>query len=130
MRDEALTEVVIGCAFKVHNNLGEGFLENVYENALAHELHKKDIRFTQQAPIQVIYDGKVVGDYYADLWVEERVIVEIKDVQSLHKRHEVQLVNYLTATGVDTGLLLNFGRSVQIKRKFRKHHEKTQDLQD
>ncbi len=119
MQDEALTKTIIGCAYTVHNTLGAGFLEKVYENALAHELRKQGLAVIQQAPIQVRYDGVVVGDYYADLWVAERVIVELKAVQTLHKRHEVQLVNYLTATSVDTGLLLNFGTSVQVKRKFR-----------
>jgi len=70
---------------------------------------------------QIYYEGQVVGDYYADLWVENRVIVEVKAVQTLRKEHEVQLVNYLTATGVDTGLLINFGPSVQVKRKFREY---------
>ena len=126
MQDEALTETIIGCAYKVHNALGAGFLEKVYENALAHELRKQGLAVIQQAPIQVHYDGAIVGDYYADLWVAGRVIVELKAVQALHKRHEVQLVNYLTATGVDTGLLLNFGKSVQVKRKFRTY-KKRQD---
>jgi len=76
------------------------------------------------APISVIYDGHVVGEYYADLWVEQRVVVELKAALALVKEHEVQLVNYLTATGVDLGLLLNFGSSVQIKRKFREYKPK------
>ena len=89
MQDKALTKTIIGCAFTVHNTLGEGFLEKVYENALAHELRKQGLRPVQQAPIQVVYDGVIVGDYYADMWVNERVIVEIKAVRALHKRHEV-----------------------------------------
>lgn len=76
-------------------------------------------------PIKVYYDGQVVGEFYADLWVEDRVIVELKAVRSLDKANEVQLVNYLTATGVDTGLLLNFGPSVQVKRKFRQYKPKS-----
>ena len=127
MQDEALTKAIIGCAFQVHNTLGPGFLEKVYENALAHELRKRGLRVAQQAPIQVTYDGILVGDFYADLWVNERVIVELKAVQALHKRHEVQLVNYLTATGVDIGLLLNFGPSVDVKRKFRQYKKTRQD---
>jgi GxxExxY protein len=126
MQDQELTKTIIGCAFKVHNALGPGFLEKVYENALAHELRKRGLRVAQQAPIEVTYDGVLVGDFYADLWVDARVIVELKAVQALHKRHEVQLVNYLTATGVDTGLLLNFGSSVEVKRKFRQY-KKRQD---
>lgn len=121
MKDEALTEKIIGCAFKVHNVLGAGFMEKVYENALRIELIRQGLKTKQQEPIRVYYKGQVVGDYYADLWVEDRVIVELKAVQALSKAYEVQLVNYLTATGVDTGLLLNFGSSVQVKRKFREY---------
>ena len=121
MKDEPLTEKIIGCAFKVHNTLGPGFLEKVYENALRIELVKLGLGVKQQEPIKVYYEGQVVGDYYVDLWVENQVIVEVKAVQALSKEHEVQLVNYLTATGVDTGLLLNFGPSVQVKRKFREY---------
>ena len=121
MKDEALTQRIIGCAFKVHNTLGAGFLEQVYENALRIELTKQGLHVKQQAPIEVFYEGQMVGNYFADLWVEGRVIVELKAVRALNKAHEVQLVNYLTATGVDTGLLLNFGPSVEIKRKFREY---------
>ena len=124
MKDSNLTETIIGCAFKVHNALGPGFLEQVYENALRIELVKQGLQIKQQAPIEVNYEGQVVGSYYADLWVEDRVIVELKAVRKLSKAHEVQLVNYLTATGVDTGLLLNFGPSVEVKRKFREYRPK------
>ena len=124
MKDQELTKTIIGCAFDVHNALGSGFLEQVYENALRIELAKQGLQVKQQAPIQVYYDGQVVGSYCADLWVEDRVIVELKAVRQLSKVHEVQLVNYLTATGVDTGLLLNFGPSVQVKRKFRQYKPK------
>ena len=125
MEDQALTEVIIGCAFKVHNTLGHGFLEKVYENALRIELARQGLEVKQQEPIRVHYDGQVVGEFYADLSVEDRVIVELKAVRSLDKAHEVQLVNYLTATGVNTGLLLNFGPSVQVKRKFRQYKPKS-----
>ncbi len=121
MKDKDLTEKIIGCAFKVHNILGAGFLEKVYENALRIELLKLDLKVKQQEPIKVYYEGEVVGDFYADLWVENQVIIELKAVRVLSKEHEVQLVNYLTATGVDTGLLINFGPSVEIKRKFREY---------
>jgi len=121
MQDEALTEAIIGCAFKVHNTLGVGFLEKVYENALHIELVRQNLDVKQQEPIKVHYEGHVVGEYYADLWVENRVIVEVKAVRTLSKQHEVQLVNYLTATGVNTGLLINFGPSVEVKRKFRRY---------
>jgi len=121
VKDRELTKTIIGCAFRVHNTLGHGFLEKVYENALRIELAKQALEVKQQEPIKVYYEGQVVGDYYADLWIEDRVIVELKAVRALSKAHEVQLVNYLTATGVDTGLLLNFGPSVKVKRKFREY---------
>ena len=122
MKDKSLTEAIIGCAFRVHSALGPGFLEKVYENALRIELLKQGLEVTQQEPINVHYDGQVVGGFYADLWVENRVIVEVKVARALSKAHEVQLVNYLTATGVETGLLLNFGSSsVQTKHKFRQY---------
>lgn len=132
MQDEALTSTIISCAYKVHNTLGAGFLEKVYENALSIELQKHALRVQQQKPITVYYEGQVVGDYYADLCVEDRVIVELKAGVALHKAHEVQLVNYLTATGIDIGLLLNFGESVEVKRKYRVYKPKKvkQDSQD
>ncbi len=124
MKDDDLTHKIIGCAYKVHNALGSGFLEKVYENSLRIELERLGLGVKQQEPINVMYDGRVVGEYFADLWVEGRVVVEVKAVQMFATRHEVQLVNYLTATGIDTGLLLNFGPSVQVKRKFREYKPK------
>jgi GxxExxY protein len=124
MKDDDLTEKIIGCAYTVHNKLGPGFLEKVYENALLIELEKLGLRVKQQEPISVIYDGQEVGEYFADLWVEDRVVIELKAIQMLVKQHEVQLVNYLTATKIDCGLLLNFGPSVQVKRKFREYKPK------
>ena len=128
MEDEMtddLTQMVIGCAYKVRNKLGPGFLEKVYENALRIELEKVGFRVRQQEPINVMYDGQIVGVYYADLWVNERVVIELKAALVLAKEHEVQLVNYLTATGINDGLLINFGPSVQVKRKFRDYKPKT-----
>lgn len=110
---------------KVHNTLGPGFLEKVYENALRIELEKLGLRVKQQEPINVSYEGQVIGEYYADLWINECVMVELKALQTIVKQHEVQLVNYLAATNIDTGLLLNFGPSVQVKRKFREYKPKT-----
>jgi GxxExxY protein len=124
MKDDDLTQKIIGCAYKVHNTLGPGFLEKVYENALRIELEKQGLEVKQQEPINVTYDGQIVGEYYADLWVDERVVIELKAAQTLLKQHEVQLVNYLTATDIDCGLLLNFGPSVQVKRKFREYKPK------
>jgi len=121
MEDDAITEIIIGCAFEAHNKLGPGFLEKVYENALCVELKKKGLKVKQQEPIKVWYEGQVIGDYIADLWVEDRINVELKAVQSLTKQHELQVVNQLTATKVDSGLLINFGSSVQVKRKYREY---------
>jgi GxxExxY protein len=119
MQDKELTQKVIGCAYKVHNALGPGFLEKVYENSLRIELEKVGLGVKQQAPITVYYDDQVVGDFMADLWIDERLIVELKAVRDLHKQHEAQLVSYLNATQIDIGLLINFGPSVQVKRKHR-----------
>jgi len=120
MHHEELTERIIGCAMQVHSTLGPGFLEPVYEKALAHELAKAGLRTECQKPITVTYDGIAVGDFCADLFVEDTVVVENKAVQALHAANEVQLVNYLTATGVDIGLLLNFGSDrLQFRRKHR-----------
>jgi len=118
-KDKELTRKIIGCAYKVHSTLGKGFLEKVYENAMMVELNKLDIAVQQQAPVQVSYEGQTIGEYYADLIVEERVICELKSVEKLLKTHEMQLVNYLTATGKDTGLLINFSDLVEVRRKFR-----------
>jgi GxxExxY protein len=121
MTDDDLTHKIIGCAYKVRNTLGAGFLEKVYENALRIELEKLGFLVKQQEPITVKYEGQAVGEYYADLWVNDRVVIEVKATLGLGKEHEVQLVNYLTATGIELGLLLNFGPSVQVKRKFREY---------
>jgi GxxExxY protein len=113
----ALTEHIIACAFKVLNTLGPGFLEKVYENALAHELRKSGHRVKQQDPLQVIYDGVVVGDYEPDLLVDEIVIVEIKATREHHDVFEACCLNYLAATRMPVCLLLNFGKPrLGIKR--------------
>lgn len=115
-----VTEKIIGCAFKVGNTLGVGFLEGVYENALVHELRKTNLHFEQQKMIQVWYDGIVVGNYKADLLVEEAVIVELKAVTALDSRHFAQCMNYLKATELSVGLLINFGNpKVEVKRVVR-----------
>ncbi len=124
MQIDKLTEKVIGCAYRVHGELGSGFVEKVYENALRIELGETGLAVKQQHPIPVFYHGQVVGDFSADLMVEDRLILELKAVQSLLREHEVQLVNYLTGTGIDDGLLLNFGPSVDVKRKFREYKKR------
>jgi GxxExxY protein len=111
---------IIGAAMKVHSTLGPGFLESVYQNAPIWELQKGGLRSETQKPISVKYDGQIVGAFAADLLVNDSVIVEVKAVQTLAKPHEIQLVNYLTATGLNEGLLLNFGADrLEFKKKFR-----------
>jgi GxxExxY protein len=111
---------VIGCAMQVHRVLGPGFLESIYKNALCVELKKAGIVHTTEEPIKVFYSGVEVGCYFADVFVEAQLIVELKAVEKLAITHEVQLVNYLTATSIDSGLLLNFGgKSLDFKRKSR-----------
>jgi GxxExxY protein len=112
-----LTERIIKVFYKVYNTLGYGFLEKVYENSLIIELKKAGIAAMPQAPIKVLYDGDVVGEYCADILVEDEVIVEIKAVRNLVVEHEAQLLNYLKATDIEVGLLLNFGVQPQVKRK-------------
>lgn len=111
---------VIGLAMKVHSSLGPGFLESVYHAALAHELRKANIPFESKKRINVYYDDIVVGEFEADFLVDSELIVELKAIQTLTAKDEVQTVNYLTATRKDVGLLLNFGAErLQFKKKFR-----------
>jgi len=118
MQHEGTTEKIIGCAFKIYNTMGFGYLESVYERCLLLELSKAGLSAESQVGIQVKYEGEVVGDFVADLVVEKAIIVELKSVRNLAPAHEVQLVNYLTATGLHVGLLINFGeRKVDVKRK-------------
>ena len=112
-----LTEQIIKAFYTVYNALGYGFLEKVYENALAVELRKMGLTIVQQAEIKIYYAGVLVGEYYADLLVADAVIVEVKAVRTLLKEHEAQLLNYLKATPYEVGLLLNFGPKPEIKRK-------------
>jgi GxxExxY protein len=121
MRYKDVTQQVIGAAFAVHTQLGGGFLEKVYENALVLELRQSGLNVRQQYPIPVFYKDERVGEYFADLLINESLICEIKAAVTLTREHELQLVNYLSATGFDTGLLINFGTSVTVRRKFRKY---------
>jgi len=121
MECEELTHKTIGCAYKVFNQLGFGFLESIYKNAMIIELGKSDLKVEAEKPLKVYYDGQVVGDFYVDLFIEGTVIVELKSVQRLAKEHEVQLVNYLNGLNKEIGLLINFGPSgVEVKRKYRR----------
>jgi GxxExxY protein len=124
MKDDELTHLIIGCAMKVHRTLGPGFLESVYQKAFTHELQKAELQVDCEVPIKVIYDGIEIGLFYADLLVNNQIVVETKAVDQLAFSHEVQLVNYLTATGHDVGLLINFGSpSLQVKKKFRTYRK-------
>lgn len=116
-KHQDITQAIIGSFRHVHTRLGYGFSEKIYENALAIELRKKNVAVQQQATIKVFYDGVVIGDYVADLLVENAVIVELKSVRTLLPEHEAQLLNYLKATTFEVGLLLNFGPNAQLKRK-------------
>jgi GxxExxY protein len=104
-----LTESILGAAMRVHNQLGPGFLEKVYENALCIELRKRELKVQQQHAVVVYYDGNVVGEYQVDILVEGKVLIELKAVEQLCAAHCAQLVNYLKATRMSVGLLLNFG---------------------
>jgi len=117
MKHKKLSEAIIAAAYNVHNELGHGFLEKVYKNALAIELEESGLKCSLESPLKVSYRGRTVGDYYADIIVEDKIIVEVKAVTKLDSVHEVQLVNYLKVTGLNVGLLINFGQSVKVKRR-------------
>ena len=128
MDKDDLTGKIIKAAYKVHNVLGKGFLEKVYQNAMFIELNDMGLYVEMEMPLEVYYKNHKVGSFYADLVVEDEIIIELKAVENLAKVHEVQLVNYLNATKNDTGLLINFGDKVEIKRKFRNY--KKEDFED
>ena len=111
------TQQIIGAAYKVHNSLGAGFLEKVYENALAIELRNCGLSVAQQSQVEVRYRGQIVGSYVGDLIVADKIVVEIKAISKLEKAHEAQLVNCLKATAMPVGLLVNFDRSVEVRRR-------------
>jgi GxxExxY protein len=122
MKYQEITSKIIKCAYTVHKNLGFGFLENVYQNALMIELKNADLYAEKEKKIQVLYNGQIVGDYVADIVVEKKIICELKSTKEINPAHEAQLVNYLKATGLEVGLLINFGEQVRVKRKiFDKH---------
>lgn len=114
---DKITERIIGCAHKISNNLGAGFIEKVYENALAHEIRKEGLQLKQQHPIKVIYDGIILGEFFAYLLVENIELVELKAVSALNDEHLAQALNYLRATGLPACLLINFGQSrIRVRR--------------
>ena len=125
MEHEEITHKIIGCAYKVFNQLGFGFLEIVYKKSMIIELGKDGLRVEPEKPLKVYYDEEVVGEFYVDLFVEDEIITELKSVKNLAKEHEVQLVNYLNGLNKEIGLLINFGPSgVEIKRKYRQPRQK------
>ncbi len=117
LKHSDLTDRIIKAYYDVYNQLGYGFLEKVYENALLIELRKKGLFCVAQLPIEVFYEEQKVGQYFADILVEDSVILEIKAAESLVEEHEAQLINYLKATKLEIGLLLNFGKKPEFKRK-------------
>ena len=121
MKHKELTAKIIDCAYKVYRELGFGFLESVYQNALLIELTRAGLQSEQEKRIQVFYGEQVVGDFVADMLVEGKVILELKSISQVHPAHEAQLINYLKATGMEVGLLINFGEKVEIKRKVLDH---------
>lgn len=115
-----ITETVIGCAFEVIKELGTGFLESVYEKALLLALNHKGLSAVAQQPLRVSFRGESVGEFFADILVEGKVLVELKAVKALSPEHQAQLINYLHASGIEIGLLINFGNSkLEIKRCFK-----------
>ena len=117
MLHKELTDRIIACFYKVYTNLGYGFLEKVYENAMLIELNKNGLKAISQYPIKVNYDGVSVGEYFADIIVEDKVIIELKASANLVPENILQLQNYLKATNIEVGLLLNFGKKPEIRRK-------------
>ena len=119
-----LTKTIIGCAFEVSNELGAGFLESVYENAMMVSLKEAGISTVSQKPIEVTFRGQTVGTFYADLLVEDKVIVELKATKAIVPEHQTQIINYLNATAIEVGLLLNFGNPKLEYKRFTRSPKK------
>ena len=113
-----LTNKIICSSYNVHNILGAGFLEKVYENALCLELQSLGLNVEQQAPVKIGYKGQLVGEYFADLLVDGKIILELKAVEAISPIHEIQLKNYLKGSRIELGLLINFGKRVEVRRKY------------
>ena len=113
---EEITKIIIECFYKVYNTLGYGFLEKVYENAMFYELTKNNLEVKQQFPISVYYEDVIIGEYFADLLVENKIIIELKSTTELSSAYEAQLMNYLKATNINVGLLMNFGKEAKYRR--------------
>ena len=131
MKHEEITQAIIGCAFEVINGLGSGFLESVYERAMYVALRQKGLTVLPQHPIAVYFRGECVGEFFADLFVANLVLVELKAVKAIAPEHQAQIINYLIATGIDVGLLINFGNpKLEYKRFIRRINKDIQDGQD
>ena len=118
LKHEQITKSVIGCAFEVINELGAGFLESVYEKALLLVLRQKGLSAISQHPVRVMFRGECVGEFFADIFVEGKVIVELKAVKAIAPEHQAQIINYLNATGIEVGLLINFGNAKLEYKRF------------
>ena len=125
LKHSETTGAIIKAFYKVYNTLGFGFLEKVYENALVIELRESGLLVEQQKPIFVYYQGQLVGEYYADLVVNNCVILELKSAETISRAHEAQLINYLRATEFEVGLLLNFGQTAEYRRKIFENRKTT-----
>lgn len=124
---QELAERIIKCFYEVYNTLGHGFLEKVYEQAMMIELSKNGLTARRHLPVKVYYDGEAVGEYFADIMVENSVVLELKAAAALLEEHECQLINYLKATDIEIGLLLNFGKKPEMRRKiFTNDRKKTE----
>lgn len=130
MKYEEITKAVIGCAFEVIKELGSGFLESVYGKAMCIALEQKGLGVQAQHPIKVIFRQKCVGEFFADLFVEQKVIVELKAVKAIAPEHQAQVINYLNATGIEVGLLINFGNPKLEYKRFSRKKEFNMDIQD
>jgi GxxExxY protein len=119
-----LTEKIIGIYFKIYNRLGYGFVERVYHNAFQIELEKANIPFESEKRIAIVYDERIIGNYIADLVIDDRLIIELKAVEQLDPAHHMQLLNYLKSSEIELGLLLNFGKKVAIRRVLLHNHLK------
>jgi len=117
MKYEDITEKIIKSFYNIYNTLGYGFLEKVYENAMMIDLRKAGLRCENQFPIKVFYQNEIIGEYFADILVENKIIIELKAIKQLLKQAEAQLLNYLSSTKIEVGLLMNFGEKPEIKRK-------------
>jgi GxxExxY protein len=123
LKHQAITRVVIGCAFEVINELGAGFVESVYERALLVALRQKGVAAISQHPIKVMFRGVCVGEFVADIFVEQKVIVELKAVKAVAPEHQAQVINYLNATGIEVGLLINFGNPKLEYKRFTRNKD-------